>query len=160
MRCNRANRESSVPSQVEEQTRRPTVLAWLRLLRAYHLIEHAAAEHLKRWDLSFAQFDVLVHVGAAEGLMQQELADARLVTKGNVCQLLDRMEQRGLLRRQQEGRAKRLFLTPAGRALYDEVVPAHEGLIEAQFEALSPTDRGQLLRLLRKLERSLRDGGD
>src|SRR5215211_6609984 len=106
--------------------RRPALLGWLRLMRVHQKVNRASGEQLKGWDLSLAQFDVLAHVGATEGISQQELADSLLVTKGNVCQLLDRMEGRGLILRRQEGRAKRLFLTEEGRKLFDEAVPAQQ----------------------------------
>ena len=136
--------------------RQPAVLAWLRMMRLYHRLSRTSAEHLRAWSLTPAQFDVLAHVGAAEGVTQQELADALLVTKGNICQLLDRMEGAGLIARCQEGRANRLHLTPAGRALYAEAVPAHEALIAAQFAALSSAEQGQLLGLLRRLDHAAR----
>ncbi|HEY8492104.1 MAG TPA: MarR family transcriptional regulator, partial [Dehalococcoidia bacterium] len=98
--------------------KRPPVLAWLRLARVFQRLERALVQQLRAWDLSLAQFDLLAHVGAAEGLTQQELADRLLVTKGNVCQLLEKLERRGLVVRRPEGRANRLFLTPAGRALF------------------------------------------
>jgi DNA-binding MarR family transcriptional regulator len=137
------------------RTRQPGVLAWLRLMRVYHKLGRVSAEHLRSWGLSPAQFDVLAHVGAAEGQMQQELADSLLVTKGNVCQLLDRMEESGWIERRQEGRAKRLYLTPCGRELFDRVVPAHEAVIARQFAWLGPRKQSQLLGLLRQLERSV-----
>src|SRR6185312_3683449 len=84
--------------------RTPAVLAWLRLARVYQKIDRASAEQLRRWGLSVAQFDVLAHIGAREGLSQQQLADSLLVTKGNVTQLLHRLEHDGLVRRCQEGR--------------------------------------------------------
>jgi DNA-binding MarR family transcriptional regulator len=102
-----------------------------------------------------AQFDVLAHVGSEEGMTQQRLADSLLVTKGNICQLLDRMETGGLIERRQEGRANRLYLTDAGRAMFDESVPAHEDRIARHFNALSPAEQSELLDLLRKLDRSL-----
>lgn len=131
------------------------VLSWLRLVRVYQKISRATADHLQEWGLSAAQFDVLAHVGAAEGLVQQELADKLLVTKGNVCQLLDRMEHAGLITRRQDGRANRLFLTERGRALYDEVVPTQEALIATQFVALPVDEQAILLRLLRQLDHAL-----
>src|SRR3712207_4826461 len=79
--------------------RSPGVLAWMRLARLFHRVERDWGEHLRGWDLNVAQFDVLAHVGASEGMTQQELADSLLVTKGNVCQLLDRMEGRGWISR-------------------------------------------------------------
>ena len=102
-----------------------------------------------------AQFDVLAHIGAAEGIVQQELADSLLVTKGNVCQLLNRMEQAGLIRRCQDGRANRLVLTEEGRRLCAEVVPEHKETIAKLFAPLTPEEQAQLLRLLRKLDHGL-----
>src|SRR2546430_2535476 len=80
----------------------------------------------------------------AEGLSQQELAAARLTTKGNLSQLLDNMERDGLVRRERDGRCKRIRLTNAGRKLYEEVVPAHEALLTEQFRALAPEDQSRL----------------
>jgi DNA-binding MarR family transcriptional regulator len=135
--------------------RRPSVLAWLRLLRVSQKVERDLAGQLKLWGLNNAQFDVLAHVGAAEGITQQELADSLLVTKGNVAQLLDRMEKRGLIERRSQGRTNRLFLTDEGRRTFAEVVPAHEALIDDRLSVLSEEEQRQLFELLRKLDRAL-----
>jgi DNA-binding MarR family transcriptional regulator len=140
------------------ELRRPELLAWLRLARVFQKVERGSGEHLSGWDLSVAQFDVLAHVGAAEGIVQQELADSLLVTKGNVCQLLDKMEDRGLISRHQEGRVNRLFLTDEGRRLFDEVVPAQEAMIADRFSVLSEKEQARLHELLQKLDRALDQG--
>jgi DNA-binding MarR family transcriptional regulator len=127
----------------------------MRLARVFQKMDRASAEHLRAWGVSVAQFDVIARIGSAEGITQQELADKLLVTKGNICQLLDRLEQHGLIRRQQEGRVNRLFLTDAGQRLYREAVPAQEGFVARQFSALSPEEQTQLLSLLRKLDHAL-----
>ena len=126
----------------------------MRLARVFQRVERDSGEHLRGWDLNVAQFDVLAHVVASEGMTQQELADSLLVTKGNVCQLLDRMEGRGWISRRQEGRANRLFLTDEGRRLFDEVVPGHEALVAERFSALSRGEQEQLHELLRKLDKA------
>jgi DNA-binding MarR family transcriptional regulator len=131
------------------------VLAWLRLLRVSQKVERDLARQLKLWGLNNAQFDVLAHVGAAEGITQQELADSLLVTKGNVAQLLGRMERRGLIERRSQGRTNRLFLTDEGRRTFTEVVPAHEALIDDRLSVLSEEDQKQLFELLRRLDRAL-----
>ena len=133
-------------------------MAWLRLMRVFQKVDRVSGERLRAWDLSVGQFDVLAQVGAAEGIVQQELADSLLVTKGNVCQLLDRMEGRGLILRRREGRNNRIFLTEEGRRLFDEVVPAHEAFIAERFSALARAEQERLHELLRKLDRAL-DGG-
>ncbi|MGH2533432.1 MAG: MarR family winged helix-turn-helix transcriptional regulator [Thermomicrobiales bacterium] len=136
-------------------TRRLAVLAWMRLARAYQKIDRASAELFRRWDLSVAQFDVLAQLGADEGISQQQLADKLLVTKGNVSQLLAKLERRGLLRREQNGRAYRLYLTPEGRAIADAAVPRQEDAVAAKFAALTEHEQRELLVLLRKLDQSL-----
>ncbi|CAN5651815.1 MarR family transcriptional regulator [soil metagenome] len=135
--------------------RNAPVVAWLRLLRVGQKIGRVLTEDLKRWDLNIAQFDTLARVGSSEGITQQELAESLLVTKGNVCQMLDRLERRGLLSRHPDGRSNRLFLTEEGRSLFDEVVPPHEELVAAQFSNLSSEEQRDLMRLLGKLDRSL-----
>jgi DNA-binding MarR family transcriptional regulator len=137
--------------------RRPdvSVRAWLRLIRTHQKISQAAAEDLRREGLSAGQFDVLAQVGAAEGSTQQQVADALLVTKSNVCQLLDRMERAGLVRREQHGRTNLLYLTTEGRHLYDRVIPTHERMIGEQLSALSIEEQTSLLSLLRKLDHAL-----
>ena len=139
----------------ERGIKTPALLGWMRLMRVYHKVDRRSAERLKGWGLSVAQFDVLAHVGAAEGITQQELADSLVVSKGNVCQLLDKMERRGWISRVQEGRANRLFLTDEGRRLFEDVVPVHEAGIAERFSVLSEADQARLHELLRKFDRAL-----
>ena len=135
---------------------RAAVLAWLRLYRVVQKIDRMQSAYLRSWDLNTAQFDVLAHVGAHKGITQQELADSLLVTKGNISQLLDRMEKLDLLKRCQEKRNNTLVLTEKGQELYDRVVSTTEKLIEEQFTVLSASEVAELLRLARKLDQALR----
>ena len=132
-----------------------SVVAWLRLVRFYHKADRLLLGHLRCYDLSLAQFDVLAQLGAAEGITQQELADKLLVTKGNVTQLLDRMASAGLLTRRQDGRANRLYLTDMGRQLFIATIPSQEDAIVRLFTSLTPAEQVQLSALLRKLDRAL-----
>lgn len=129
--------------------------AWLRLARVYQKVDHVSTERLRAWDLSVAQFDALTQVRAAEGLMQCDLAGRLLVTKGNISQLLDRLEARGLLERRKEGRASRLHLTDAGRSLMDKVTPDQEAFIASTLGALAEDDLRALQAALRRLDHTL-----
>ena len=135
--------------------RTPAVAVWLRLARVFQQVNRASNEQMRQWDLSLAQFDIIARVGASAGMVQQELADGLLVTKGNICQMLDRMERGGLIERRQEGRANRLYLTTSGQRLFAEVVPAHEAMLAEQFAMLSPDEQHTLLALLRRVDRAL-----
>ena len=132
-----------------------SVRAWLRLVRTYQKVSQVAAEDLRREGLSTGQFDVLAQVGAAEGSTQQQVADALLVTKSNVCQLLDRMERAGLVERQQHGRTNHLYLTVEGRRLYDRIIPSHERKIAELLSTLTIEEQTAMLGMLRKLDHAL-----
>src|SRR5829696_1900631 len=138
-----------------QSLRRPALLGWMRLMRVYQKVDRASAENLRGWGFSVAQFDVLAHVGASEGMTQQELADSLLVTKGNVCQLVHKLEDRGLISRHHEGRSNLLFLTDEGRRLFERIVPAHEALFSVRVSAITEREQTQLYELLRKFDRAL-----
>lgn len=145
---------------MEERTqpsnlRHHAVLAWLRLARIFQKIDTRSERFLRGQGLSVAQFDVLSKIGAASGMTQQELADSLLVTKGNVSQLLRKMEDEGLIMRRQEGRTNCLFLTAQGQSLYDAVVPQQEALIADLLSPLTDEEQRELARLLRKLDHSI-----
>ena len=135
-------------------TRLP-VMTWIRLARVFNKISKSSNEAMRHWNLSLAQFDLLVQLGQAEGSTQQELAERLLVTKGNICQLLNRLEEAHLIVRRPEGRANHLFLTSEGRQLFDEVVPAQEALLVEHFAGLSLDEQRQLHALLRKLDQTV-----
>jgi DNA-binding MarR family transcriptional regulator len=132
--------------------RNPALRAWVRMLRLSQKVQPALAETLRRLGLNPAEFDILDTLAAREGLTQQELADALLVTKGNMTYHLCRMEERGLVDRRPEGRKNRLYLTGEGRRLLEEALPEHEALIDERFAGLSVEDRAQLADLLKNLD--------
>ncbi len=148
---------TAAPPQENPPSTKLAVIAWMRLARVFKEIDRRTADHLRLYDLSVAQFDVIAQVGAHEGINQQKLADVLLVTKGNVTQLLDKMEARGLIERRpaRTGRGNHLYLTPAAWELNRRVVPAQEALIAACWAALDPAEIRTIDRSLRSLSRSL-----
>ena len=143
-------------TQVREQAHgsRPAgKMAWLRLLRVHQRMERAAMEHLREWGLTVPQFDVLAHVAAHPGVTQQELAESRLTTKGNLSQILSNMEACGLTTRLRDGHSKRIYLADRGRELVEQVQPDHERVMAAHFEPLTEPELDELRRLLRRLDR-------
>jgi DNA-binding MarR family transcriptional regulator len=135
------------------------VLTWLHLARIYQRLEQRHRELLAEFNLTPAQFDVLSHLANQPGQHQQELADGLLVTKGNVCGLLDRLEQAGLVERTpdpEDRRANLLRLTAAGRECYRAAAPALEVELSQDFKALPEQDFRNLQQALTALDRSLR----
>jgi DNA-binding MarR family transcriptional regulator len=125
------------------------------LVRVVQKVARGGGPTLRGLGLTGPQFDALATVGAHEGLTQQELADRLGVTKGNVSQVLARLEGAGLVERRADGAANQLALSAAGRRLVAEALPGHDAHIDACFAALTAAEREQLLRLLTKLDRAL-----
>lgn len=131
------------------------VETWALLARTYLKLDRAIADRLASWELTPAQFDVLARLGAEAGISQQQLAERLLVTKGNVSQLLSRLESRGLIYRQRDGRMLRLHLSDEGQRLHEQVMPAYESWIPEHFVALKPGQLRRFQKALRLLDQQL-----
>jgi len=127
-------------------------------MRIHHKVQRREIAHLAEHDLTLPQFDVLAQLQREEGITQQLLADRLLVTKGNVCGLMDRMVEQGLVERRadpDDRRAYMLHLTPKGKALIQEALPAQSRVIAEQVGRLAPEKQKALLDLLAELDRAI-----
>lgn len=147
MKENITNRSST------KKEERLGLMLWFRLTRIYNQSIREFNQHLKKWNLTAAQFDILVQVGSHERLSQQELANKLFVTKGNITQLLSKMEDLGLINREQEWKTKYLSLTEVGKEFFYEVVSKQEQFQASQFSNLNYKEKKQLLDLLRKIQK-------
>lgn len=104
--------------------------------------------------LTPVQFAALLTVARQPGLDQRSLAATIGLDTSTVASVIDRLEARGLMRRQpslEDRRLRLLTATPAGITLLDEVEP---GVLRAQERILAPLsaeERRHFLQLLMKL---------
>jgi DNA-binding MarR family transcriptional regulator len=130
-------------------------ITWVQLLRVHAKLtrhmERVAAEH----QLTLAQFEMLIIIWKNEGISQQDLAQRLLVTKGNVCTVLCRMEKNRWVQRDNnphDGRAYRLRLTGEGRRIIERVYPQLHERINCMMRKLSDKQLSQLSIILKELE--------
>ena len=142
-------------SIMHKRKRDQRFLAWYRLLRMVKKAAGYISPAFVDADLSRPQFDLLGAIAMDEGQTQQRYAERMTVTKGNITQLLDRLEKSRLVMRRKEGRTNYLYLTESGWALMGRVSPAHDALLYQMFEALTPDEVKELARILRKLEQNI-----
>lgn len=132
---------------------------WLRLLTCSNLIEARIRQQLRRdFDSTLPRFDLLAQLERAEGLKMSELSQRLMVTGGNVTGLADQLENEGWLVRESvenDRRATRLRLTPAGRERFDAMARTHEAWVADMLCALSRDEQRQLHQLLGKLKLGL-----
>jgi len=139
----------------ENTVKRSAVATWVRLLHVHAKVSRKEADMLRKLGISAAHFDALVQTMQDEGLTQNKLSQRLLVTKGNVCYLVDKLEAEQLLIRRSEGKTNRLFLTEQGHKLIDEVLPLHQDMIATALAPLSFQEQRTLRSLLRKLDKEL-----
>nr|WP_256488162.1 MarR family transcriptional regulator [Deinococcus sp. HSC-46F16] len=131
--------------------RQPPIRLWQRLVRLTQARMREVEATLAPLDLSVTEFDLLAAVRAHGGATQQDIAQHLLFSEANLTYHAQRLCGRGLIRREMSGKAKRLFLTPAGEALIGQALPRVVGLHERQFGTLTPEQMRQLEVLLRLL---------
>ena len=131
------------------------VQVWKQLIGLSHRLMRVGTGHLKQYDITPPQFFILDKLDEGEELIQQDLADRLMVSKGNISQMLKLMEQKGWIKRVPEGASNRILLTDKARELLAILRPAHDAFIHTILAGLSAQDQVQLLELLQQFEVSL-----
>lgn len=124
------------------------------LVRAYQAYAVYSQTHIRELGLTPAQFDVIATLGNTEGMTMGDVAEKTLVTKGTLTGIIDRLEQKKLVRREVPQGNRRCFLlilTPEGEQVFEQVFPAHIAHLKKRFEQLTPEEMQQLKALLKKL---------
>jgi DNA-binding MarR family transcriptional regulator len=119
----------------------PRFRNWVAVARACHALERALTAKLAPLGLKPAQLDVLMNLHRHPGMSQHDLARKLLVGRSNITMLLPQLESRGLLRRESDGKDRRILrltLTEQGEALLSEALKVHTALIEAVMSQSTP----------------------
>ena len=128
-----------------------------RVLHAARLIGERLAAAAAEQSLQVGEVDVLFtlfRAGPPHTLSPTELAASTLVTTGTMTGRLDRLEERGLVRRVPDPGDRRglgVELTRDGRRLVNGLVEEHVAGEERMLSGLSAREREQLARILGKL---------
>jgi MarR family transcriptional regulator, 2-MHQ and catechol-resistance regulon repressor len=128
------------------------------LVRAETRLTRRLAAELERRGVSATGFSMLVVLQSAGGMLELRLLRQRLgVSKANATEVAGTLSLRGLIRRDRnplDRRALIVSLTPAGEQLLEETFPGHARRVRDAFTALDETEKRELTRLCRKLDRA------
>jgi DNA-binding MarR family transcriptional regulator len=145
---------------------RPTregLAAWRAFLEAHHAVTTVLGEELDRTGLPLAFYDVLVQLTEAgpNGLRMADLARRILLSKSGLTRLVDRMAERGLVRRRpspEDRRGYYVIATHLGRKTLRQASPDHLRGVAAHFTSL--LTEGELSVLADALNRVARAASD
>ncbi len=116
--------------------------AWQALLHAHHKIIRTLDRELQEeHNLALAEYDVLLRLARAPGraLRMSDLAERVLMSPSGLSRLVDRLEPRGLVRREtdrDDGRVALASLTEEGLRQVRNAARTHLRGIRAHFTSL------------------------
>lgn len=120
-----------------------------RWLRATVLVRGQMSEFLEKFGLTEVRYSVLAALRSAvdTGMSQAELAERLMQSESNICTLVERMQQEGMierLRSDADRRRRVLSLSQAGQQLFDQVEFARNMWAASLFEGLTSRDLSSL----------------
>lgn len=124
------------------------------LVRAYQAFAAYDAAGFRDADLTVPQADVIFTLGNTDGLTLGEIGDRTLITKGTLTGVIDRLEDKGLVRRfacDEDRRCTRATLTRKGKAVFEAEFPRQVQYLQSRFDRLSAAEQRAALRSLKKL---------
>jgi MarR family transcriptional regulator, 2-MHQ and catechol-resistance regulon repressor len=135
-------------------SREAATRVWLVLWKAAHAIEQNAIRSVSALGLGpsdFAVLEVLLHKGPQPvNIIGRKV----LLTSGSITAAIDRLESRKLVRRTADPKDRRsriVELTEAGRRLIERAFQKHAMDMEETMAVLRPSERAELVRLLKKV---------
>jgi MarR family 2-MHQ and catechol resistance regulon transcriptional repressor len=135
--------------------RRDTALKlWVVLARAFDSVQHHSRDSIARFKLGTTEFGVLEVLYHKGELAVCDVQRRILVESSSTTYVVDKLVERGLVRRRASDADRRvvlLALTAAGRQLIRRIFPLHADAMRHAVGTLSPSERAQAARLLRTL---------
>ena len=127
---------------------------WLVLARCYRAVSQVAEGSINESALGLTDFAVLEALYHKGPLLLGEVQKKILVSSGGVTYLVDRLVDRGLVRRKlctEDRRARYAELTEEGTELMDRIFPEHAVCLAEVMSSLNGLEIREVTRMLREL---------
>lgn len=124
------------------------------LVRAYQAFASYDAKAYRGTGLTVSQADVLFTLGNTDGMSFKEIGEQTLITKGTLTGVIDRMEEKGLVKRKAsplDRRITQVRLTRQGERLFEKFFPKQISYIKERFDRLSKTELREIKKSLSRL---------
>ena len=124
------------------------------LSKAYKVLMDRAVKDMRRHGLSASEFSVLELLYHKGRFPLQRIGEKLLVTSGSITYTIDKLEQKGYLRRvacAEDRRVTYAEITEAGATLLKDIFPSHAEVIERATQGLTPEEKQTAIALIKKL---------
>lgn len=127
-----------------------------KLVVTYQSFERYSSEHMKSLGITMTQFDIIATLGNQPPMSCKLLGEKTLVTKGTMTGVLERLEEKGFIRRElnaEDARSQLISLTKKGQQLFEKIFPEHMNHLQKAFGKLSKKELEDLAVSLEKLNK-------
>ncbi|MDQ0201381.1 MarR family 2-MHQ and catechol resistance regulon transcriptional repressor [Neobacillus ginsengisoli] len=102
--------------------------------------------------------EVLYHKG-----MQtvQQICNRILLASGSMTYVIDKLEQKGLLKRNfcpEDRRVIHITITESGKKIMDKIFPQHRKVIEKLFDGIDQEEKQQIISVLKRVGQKASSG--
>lgn len=130
------------------------------IAKTRNILKNELEKELKPYSISYAQRVILIRLCEKDGLTQKELAQDTYFEQSNMTLMLDKLELKGLIKREPKENDRRAYLvtiTTQGRELKDLLISLGDNVIERAFRGVSDDQKGELVSLLQTLYENLKN---
>ena len=128
------------------------------LKESFLLLDFGDRVLFSRYNLTAPRFYALVHLGNTPGISLKQLSEKMFCDKSNATRIFKGLEAEKYAERRQhetDGRSYRLFLTPTGEQVRQQVVAEHEAYNQSRLDCISHAEQSSLTDALIKLNKQL-----
>lgn len=127
-----------------------------RLTKLAGIVSRSLSERYSdQFDLTIQEWRILTIIGGTPGLTAKEVGNLASLDKVNISRATDRLEGSGRLYREvlaKDRRAYSLYLTDAGKALLNDIVPLAQSYEDLLLRGFSPEEIEVLDNFLNRLD--------
>ncbi|WP_110251725.1 MarR family winged helix-turn-helix transcriptional regulator [Streptohalobacillus salinus] len=134
----------------------PSLKLFVVLSKAYRSVSDQVAADIRNKGLNTTDFGVLELLYHSGDQPLQKIGDKILLASGSITYVVDKLEKKGLLKRTQSEKDRRITyasITEAGVELLNRIFPDHWKQIEAITDGLTDDEKREAIQLLKKLGR-------
>jgi DNA-binding MarR family transcriptional regulator len=143
----------------KEEKRKINNEAILGLIRTANALTKTADKFFGPFNVTSAQYNVLVVLNSSEDKLSQEaLGEQLVVSRSNITGIIDRLERLGYVKRElhsKDRRVKLLSITQKGKNLIKKVEDIYFDRLEEIVSSLTFDDRKKLIEINKKIFEAL-----
>lgn len=127
---------------------------FLLLMHTSKKIQEKIRDDINKSGLNITEFSVLEVLYHKGQQTIQQIGSSILVSSSSMTYVIDKLEQRGLIKRSpcpSDRRVIHVTLTESGTELMEQIMPVHHEMVDSMFESLTQDEAEELAELLKKI---------